>query len=208
MLETIWNLMNTGIGMTVCGIIFIFGLSQLYKLKPGWEKYEGFMIMAVKQAEKWIPNDTDNEFLSKADKALDFAVKAYEKQKGKPPLGNGRGEFHGDQGILNYLAYSSGTLPLPLEDVYAWGAKPIPKQSGSQNNPTRHVLVHWAGCPRPQPLAYRHIPAGNEWWTDFLAFHRPVARWLDLVLGTTEYESRLLIFRARQFLKRQRHGRG
>lgn len=84
-MQIIWEFAQSGPGLMVIGTMILFILNYVYKSKPGWAKYEGWMITAAKSAEKWIPNDTDNDILSKADKALDIFVKAYTKAKGKSP---------------------------------------------------------------------------------------------------------------------------
>ena len=43
------------------------------------------MISAVKAAEKFIPKETESKGLAKADAALDYFIKSYEKAKGKKP---------------------------------------------------------------------------------------------------------------------------
>ena len=112
-IETIWNLMNTPIGLSVCGFILIFCLNKLFSAKPGWAKYEGFMISAVKQAEKWIPNDTENQALSKADKALEYFINAYEKGKGKSPSIKMKKEVMLGMSIVHDKLEQSGTLKSP-----------------------------------------------------------------------------------------------
>jgi len=85
MKDMIWEFAQSDPGLMLIGTLILFVINFIYKSKPGWAKYEGWMIQAAKQAEKWIPNDTDNEILSKADKALDIFIKSYTKAKGKAP---------------------------------------------------------------------------------------------------------------------------
>lgn len=83
--EMAWGLMNTPMGFAISGFIILFVINKIFDKRPGWSKYEGFMISAIRQAEKWIPNDTDSNVLGKADKALEYFIKSYEKAKGKKP---------------------------------------------------------------------------------------------------------------------------
>lgn len=84
-LGTIWQIINSPIGYSVFGFFLLFVINKIFDAKPKWAKYEGLMISAIKNAEKWIPNDSDSGILNKADKALDFFIKSYEKAKGKSP---------------------------------------------------------------------------------------------------------------------------
>lgn len=83
--ELAWNFLNTPVGYMVSGFIILFVLNKVFDSRPGWAKYEGFMITAIKAAEKFIPNDTENKSLQKADKAIEYFIKSYEKAKGKAP---------------------------------------------------------------------------------------------------------------------------
>lgn len=81
----VWEFLQTGTGMMVSGFIILFMLNKIFDAKPSWKKYEGFMIAAIKQAEKWVPDGTGNKGLQKADKALKYFIESYEKAKGKTP---------------------------------------------------------------------------------------------------------------------------
>jgi len=101
-IQIIMNFLNTPTGLTILGGIILFVINKIIDKRPGWAKYEGWMINAVKIAEKWTPNDS-NGFLGKADKAMELFIKSYETAKGKPPskrlladVSNGMAVVHHD----------------------------------------------------------------------------------------------------------------
>ena len=84
-LQMAWTFLNTPVGYMVSGFIFLFILNKIFDKRPGWKKYEGFMIDAVRKAEGWIKDDNDSPILNKADAALQYFIKSYEAAKGKRP---------------------------------------------------------------------------------------------------------------------------
>lgn len=83
--EMLWNLMNTPMGITFSGFIILFIINKIFGAKPAWAKYEGWVISAIKFAEKAVDDKTENAGLEKADKALKYFIDAYTKAKGKQP---------------------------------------------------------------------------------------------------------------------------
>ena len=84
-LEIIWNIVNSPIGWAISGFIILFVINKIFAAKPGWAKYEGPIISAIKWAEKSIDDNTDNAGMKKADAALKFFIKSYTEAKGKKP---------------------------------------------------------------------------------------------------------------------------
>ena len=78
-LDTVWKVANSPAAIAAIGGLLAFGLGKLYLAKPGWKKYEGFMISAIKQAEKAIPPGTPNAGAAKLDLALQYVIQLYEK---------------------------------------------------------------------------------------------------------------------------------
>lgn len=74
-METILGFLNSSVGVTAIGGIIVWILGKVFTAKPEWkvyyDKYQPLLISAVKQAEKAIPDDTENKGL----KRLDFALK-------------------------------------------------------------------------------------------------------------------------------------
>lgn len=80
MKDTILNTLNQPIVVTFIFSGFAWLIAKLFTEKPEWVKYEGFMISAVKYAEKQIPDETINAGLARADAALKAFIAAYERQ--------------------------------------------------------------------------------------------------------------------------------
>ena len=82
-LETIWNALNSPVGIAAVAGLVLWLLNRLYAAKPGWKKYEGAIISAVKFAEKEVPDDTPNKALRRLDEALKYVLKVYAEMTGK-----------------------------------------------------------------------------------------------------------------------------
>lgn len=80
MKDTILNILNQPVVVTFIVTGFAWLIAKLFTAKPEWIKYEGFMISAVKFAEKEIPDGTINAGLARADAALKAFIAAYERQ--------------------------------------------------------------------------------------------------------------------------------
>jgi hypothetical protein len=84
-LSLLWKFVQSGPGLMISGTIILFIFNKIFSLKPAWAKYEGWIISAIKLAEKSIPNNASNKHLKKFDKALAFFIKSYMEAKGKEP---------------------------------------------------------------------------------------------------------------------------
>lgn len=73
----VWEVVNSPLGYTVCAAVLGWILKQIYKKNPGWQKYEGTIIAAVRYAEKEIPDDTENKALARLDAALNYVLKLF-----------------------------------------------------------------------------------------------------------------------------------
>ena len=83
LLETIWQALNSPLGIAAVAGLVLWLLNRLYAARPGWKKYEGAIISAVKFAEKQIPDDTENKGLLRLDAAMRYVLKVYAETTGK-----------------------------------------------------------------------------------------------------------------------------
>jgi len=101
------------------------------------------------------------------------ALDRYHRAHGLPDLSEAKGQrwgvFNADQGLINYLFYRSGIAAEGLEDVFAWGGRPVEPIEPAQRY--RNTFVHWAGCPRPSILR-QGVPCGREWFRFYREFHQ------------------------------------
>ena len=79
----VWAALNSPVGVTTVVSAALWALNKLYAVRPEWQKYEGAIIKAVQWSEREIPDDTANKHLKRADLALQYALKAYERINGK-----------------------------------------------------------------------------------------------------------------------------
>ena len=82
-LSVIWTALNSPVGITAVASIALWALNRLYAWRPEWQQYEGALIKAVQWAEREIPDDSANKHMRRADLALQYALKAYERINGK-----------------------------------------------------------------------------------------------------------------------------
>lgn len=83
-LTILWAFLNSAIGITIVGSLVAFVLAKLWTAKPAWKKYGGYLVNAVKYAEKTIPDGTANANLARLDTALRWFLKVYEDAEGRP----------------------------------------------------------------------------------------------------------------------------
>jgi len=76
-LNSIWNALNSPVGIASVAGLVLWLLNRLYAARPGWAKYEGAIISAIKFAEKQIPDETPNKGLARLDAALRYVLKVY-----------------------------------------------------------------------------------------------------------------------------------
>ncbi|MBI9017375.1 MAG: hypothetical protein JEZ07_08965 [Phycisphaerae bacterium] len=79
MMETIWTILNSPMGIGFAASVVLFLLNLVYSKKPNWRNFEGTIIAAIKYAEKSIPDDASNKGLLKLDKALGYTIGVYEQ---------------------------------------------------------------------------------------------------------------------------------
>jgi len=75
----IWAALNSPVGVTTIASIALWALNKIYVVRPEWQKYEGAIIKAVQWAEREIPDDATNTHVLRADLALKYVLKAYER---------------------------------------------------------------------------------------------------------------------------------
>lgn len=71
--------------ITLIAAIASWLIARMFTAKPEWAKYEGFMIDAIKTAEKLIPDDSGNTSVARADAALKKFIESYTNSYGKMP---------------------------------------------------------------------------------------------------------------------------
>jgi len=82
-LELVVTVLKTPAVITLLAAGLAWLLAKGYLARPEWQKYRGYIISAVKLAEKEIPDDTPNAGLAKADWALKYVLTIYEQATGK-----------------------------------------------------------------------------------------------------------------------------
>ena len=81
-LAAVWTIANSPAGVTAIAGIVLWALNKLYAWRPEWQAYEGAIIRGVRWAEKEIPDGSENTHLRRADLALQYAIRAYERMNG------------------------------------------------------------------------------------------------------------------------------
>ena len=85
-LATMWSFINSPVGLTIVGAILAYILGKVFTAKPAWKtvvlQYGPSLMVAVKKAEKAIPDGTDNKSLSRLDAALKFVIELEPKLAG------------------------------------------------------------------------------------------------------------------------------
>jgi hypothetical protein len=82
-LSVVWNALNSPIGVSLVASAALWVINKLYTAKPAWQAYEGAIIKAVQWAEREIPDDSENKYIRRANSALQYVLKAYERINGK-----------------------------------------------------------------------------------------------------------------------------
>jgi len=78
-----WTALNSPVGITTAASLALWILNKVYAARPEWQAYEGALIKGIQWAEREIPDDCDNKHLRRADLALQYALRAYERMNGK-----------------------------------------------------------------------------------------------------------------------------
>jgi sugar (pentulose or hexulose) kinase len=79
----VWTALNSPVGITTVVSAAVWALNKIYAAKPEWQKYEGAIIKAVQWAEREIPDNSENKHVQRANTALQYVLKAYERINGK-----------------------------------------------------------------------------------------------------------------------------
>jgi len=109
-LGLVWKALNSPAGITFMAGALLWALNKLYAKKPGWQKFEGAIISAVKFAEKEIPDDTPNKGMARLDAALKYVLAVYEKVEGKKASKTVEDEITDGISIVHNRLESEGTL--------------------------------------------------------------------------------------------------
>jgi hypothetical protein len=82
-LNGLWAALNSPVGVSLVAGAALWLVNQAYAAKPAWRDYEGAIIKGVRWAEKEIPDGVENTHLKRADAALRYVLKAYERLNGR-----------------------------------------------------------------------------------------------------------------------------
>ena len=80
--HVVWAALNSPTGVTATASVALWVLNKLYAWRPAWQQYEGAIIKGVRWAEKEIPDDAENKYIRRADLALQYVLRAYERMNG------------------------------------------------------------------------------------------------------------------------------
>lgn len=74
----VWTFLNSPIGLSVVSLLLAFVLGKVFTKKPAWrayaDKYRPMLLLAIKQAEKQIPNDVVDVGARRMDAALKYIL--------------------------------------------------------------------------------------------------------------------------------------
>ena len=118
LLNTIWDLINSPIGISVVAGALLWALNKLYAAKPAWAAYEGTIVSGIKFAEKMVPDDTPNKASTKLNTAINYVLKVYENtNKGKKPSKKLRDSIVQGIQLKHESLEEKGTLKPPLPEA-------------------------------------------------------------------------------------------
>jgi hypothetical protein len=109
-IEAVWQLMNSPVGITAVAGLVLWALNRLYTKRPAWKRYEGTIISAVKAAEKAIPDDTPSKSAKRLDAALRYVLRVYEEVEGRRPTKAEVAELTEGINITHQRLEEAGTL--------------------------------------------------------------------------------------------------
>jgi hypothetical protein len=81
--ETIFTALNSPIIIAALAGLLLWSLNKLYASRPGWARYEGSIISAIKFAEQKIPDTVESKGLRRLDAALKYVTQVYEEANGR-----------------------------------------------------------------------------------------------------------------------------
>ena len=102
-LETIWTVVNSGLGITLLASLVLYILNKIYSKKPAWSAFEGTIISAIRWAEK---QSDGNKF----DEALKLVIKVYEETTKKRASAKVQAELKEGINIIHNDLELSGAL--------------------------------------------------------------------------------------------------
>jgi len=82
-LSLVWTALNSPVGITAVASVALWVLNKVYAWRPEWQAYEGAIIKGIQWAEREIPDGSENKYMLRADLALQYALKAYERMNDK-----------------------------------------------------------------------------------------------------------------------------
>lgn len=93
LMETLWDFLNSPLGLMIVASLALWLLNRLYLKKPIWKQYEGTIIAAVKWAEKTIPDNTENKSVARLDAALKYVLRVHDATAKRAATAKEIGEF-------------------------------------------------------------------------------------------------------------------
>ena len=114
-METLWNILNQPVVITVIAGLVLWALNKVYAKKPAWQAFEGTIIAGIKWAEKQIPDDSENKSLSRLNAAMQYVVKVYEEVNGKRPTAKVEADLREGIQIIHAELEGQGSLPVSAE---------------------------------------------------------------------------------------------
>ena len=93
----------------VIGVI-AWAFVKLFERKTEWVKYKGYVIAAVKWAEKTVPDDAENKSLKRLDTALQRFIQLYEIAEKAAPSATLLDTVRSQISVVHDQLESEGTL--------------------------------------------------------------------------------------------------
>ena len=109
-LQSVWELLNSPVGIAAIAGLVLWLLNRLYAAKPAWAKYEGAIIAGIKYAEKTIGDDVANKSLARLDAALRYVLKVYAEVNKRSPSAKEIAELKDGISIIHNELDADGTL--------------------------------------------------------------------------------------------------
>ena len=83
---------------------------KLFERKTEWAKYKGYIIAAVKWAEKAVPDNAENKSLRRMDEALKRFIQLYEAAEKTAPSANVLDAVRAQISVVHDQLEQEGTL--------------------------------------------------------------------------------------------------
>ena len=114
-METLWNILNQPVVITVIAGLVLWALNKVYAKKPAWQAFEGTIIAGIKYAEKQIDDKTPNKSLARLNSAMQYVLDVYEQVNGKRPTADVENELREGIQIIHAELEGQGSLPVSAE---------------------------------------------------------------------------------------------